>query len=112
MTPTDPTVLLVLALIGTFLLRAFGVIGAGRIEQEMAVFRWIGCVAFAIAAGLMAKILFIPSGILAEASLMSRLGGVALGLLAFFVFGRRLFIGLSAGLVTFLLIEQVSLYFG
>jgi len=108
----DPLYLLLLGLLGTFLLRAFGVIGAGRLEQDMPVFRWIGCVAFAIAAGIMAKILFMPSSILAEASIISRLGGVAVGLFVFFGFGRRLFTGLGAGLATFLVIDLVSLYLG
>ena len=78
----DPLFLLMFVLMGTFLLRAVGVIGAGHMEQDTPLFRWIGCVAFAIAAGIMAKILFIPSGVLAEAPLISRLGGAAVGLLA------------------------------
>lgn len=103
-TVTDPIYLLILGLAGTFLLRVLGVVGAGHLEQDTALFRWIGCVAFAIAAGIMAKILFITSGALAEASLIARLGGAALGLLIFFGFGRRILWGLGGGLLAFLLI--------
>ena len=108
MNVTDPLSVLVLSLLGTFLLRALGVVGAGRLEEDTALFRWVGCVAFAIAAGLMAKILFLPSGALAEAAISSRLGGVAVGLLIFFVFGRRILWSLGAGLSAFLLIDILS----
>jgi len=104
----DPLSVLVLGLLGTFLLRVLGVVGAGRLEVDTPLFRWIGCVAFAIAAGLMAKILFLPSGVLANAALSSRLGGVAVGLLIFFVFGRRILWSLGAGLLAFILIDIVS----
>ncbi len=107
---TDPLYLLMLGLIGTFLLRALGVVGAGHMEQDTPLFRWIGCVAFAIAAGIMAKILFIPSGVLAEAPLIFRLGGVAVGLLVFFGIGRRILWGLGGGLVAFLLISQLPIH--
>lgn len=106
---TDPLYLLILGLTGTFLLRAVGVVGAGRLEQDTPLFRWIGCVAFAIAAGIMAKILLIPSGVLAEASLISRLGGVAVGLLVFFGIGRRILWGLGGGLSAFVVIDLLSI---
>ena len=106
---TDPIYLLILGLAGTFLLRTLGVVGAGHLEQDTPLFRWIGCVAFAIAAGIMAKILFIPSGVLAEAPLISRLGGAAVGLLIFFGLGRRILWGLGGGLLAFLLIGQLPI---
>ena len=107
---TDPLTLLMLGLMGTFALRALGVVGAGHMEQDSPLFRWVGCVAFAIAAGIMAKILFIPSGVLAEAPLISRLGGAAVGLLIFFGIGRRILWGLGGGLSAFLLIDLLSIH--
>lgn len=105
MTPTSQALLLVLALAGTFALRAAGVLAAGRIEEGTPLFRWIGCVAFAIAAGLMGKILLLPSGVLAEAPLLSRLGGVAIALAVFFLLGRRLFVSLGVGVAAFFLLS-------
>ncbi|MDD9877849.1 MAG: AzlD domain-containing protein [Magnetovibrio sp.] len=101
MTGHDPLWLLIFALLGTFGLRALGVIGAGHLEEDTPLFRWVGCVAFAIAAGLMAKILFLPSGVLADAALVSRLGGFAAGVTIFFVFGRRGRWGRGRGFVGF-----------
>ena len=108
MTGHDPLWLLIFALLGTFGLRALGVIGAGHLEEDTPLFRWGGCVAFAIAAGLMAKILFLPSGVLADAALVSRLGGFAAGLTIFFVFGRRILWGLGGGLMAFLVIGLLA----
>ena len=102
MTASDPSVLLALALAGTFLLRALGVVGAGHLEQDSSLFRWVGCVAFAIAAGIMAKILLIPSGVLADAALGARLGGVAFGVALYFLAGRRMLLGLGGGLAAFM----------
>lgn len=108
MSPSDPLLLLVLALAGTFLLWAAGVVGAGHLDQDSALFRWVGCVAFAIAAGIMAKILFLPSGVLAEAAPAARLGGVATGLALFFAAGRRILPGIAGGLAAFLAIDLLS----
>ncbi len=108
MIAADSTTILLLSLLGTFLLRALGVVGAGRLEEDTPLFRWIGCVAFAIAAGLMSKILFLPSGVLAEAAISARLGGVAVGLFVFFAFGRRILWSLGAGLSAFLLIDLLA----
>ena len=108
MTPADPLALLVLALLGTFALRAAGVVGAGHLDQGSALFRWVGCVAFAIAAGIMAKILVLPSGVLAGAALAARLGGVAAGLVIFFAAGRRILWSLGGGLAAFLLIDLAA----
>ena len=105
MTAGEPLILLVLALAGTFLLRALGVVGAGHLDQKSALFRWVGCVAFAIAAGIMAKILVLPSGVLADAALAARLGGVALGVAIFFLAGRRILFGLGGGLAAFLVTD-------
>ena len=85
----DPMTLLVACLAGTFVLRSIGVIGAEKLERNSALFRWVGCVAFAIAAGLMAKIILVPKGILAETSLFARLLGVGVGGIVFFTFGRN-----------------------
>ena len=101
MTINDPEILLVLCLLGTFLLRAAGVFAAGQVDDDSALFRWIGCVAFAIAAGLMAKIILLPSGMLADSSLTARLVGIGAGVTVFFLTGRRVFVGLGVGVLAF-----------
>jgi branched-subunit amino acid transport protein len=103
----DPNglLLLLVCVAASVSLRVFGVMGAGRLHESSALFRWIGCVAFAIATGIMAKIIVTPSGALAEVSLFTRLAGVAIGLAVFFLTGRRIFVSLIAGVSAFVVLS-------
>ncbi len=93
--------LLVVVVIGTYAWRFFGVIIAGQIDEKSPLFEWIGCVAYAIAAGLMAKILLLPGGALSQTFLMDRAVGVAASLIVFFFLGRHLLHSLAAGVGLF-----------
>lgn len=64
--------LVAVAILGTYGWRFMGVLVAGRIEEGSPLFGWITCVAYAIAAGLMMKLLVLPTGALANASSMDR----------------------------------------
>ena len=103
MTTELASVLLLVACIGaTYAQRAIGALGAGRLREDSALFRWIGCVAFAITTGIMAKLVLSPSGTLAEAPLSARLLGISVGLAVFFASGRqRIFLSLGCGVLTF-----------
>lgn len=84
----------------TYLWRGLGVVLSGRVRTESAVFTWVGCVAWAMIAGLTVRILLMPSGVLAETTLADRLGGTAIALLVFFVLSRRnLFLGVMSAFV-------------
>jgi branched-subunit amino acid transport protein len=93
--------LLVVAVIGTCAWRFFGVIIAGRIDEKSPLFEWISCVAYAIAAGLMAKILLLPGGALSQTLLMDRTAGAAASIIVFFFLGRHLLHSLAAGVGLF-----------
>lgn len=101
-------ILLALCIAASFSLRAIGVIGAGRLRETSPLFRWIGCVAFAIATGIMAKIIVTPSGALADVSLVTRLAGVAVGLAMFFATGRRIFVSLACGVAAFVILSWIE----
>jgi len=96
-----PLSLLVLGCgIGSFFWRGLGVWVADRIDVESDWFRWITCVAFAIIAGLMARVVILPVGELAHTTLSARLLGVALALLAFRLTRRSLLLGVLTGAVS------------
>lgn len=82
---------------GTYLWRGLGVTLSGRIRPESAVFTWVGCVAYAMIAGLIARIIVMPVGILTKTLLEHRLLGCAVALAVFFLFRRNLFIGVVTG---------------
>jgi len=84
----------------TYVWRGFGVLLSGRVKVDGELFNWIACVAYAMVAGLIARIVVLPTGILADSLLAHRLAACAVGLIAFHLFRRSLFAGVGAGTVT------------
>lgn len=85
---------------GTYLWRGLGVLLSGRIQVDSELFKWVACVAYAMVAGLIVRIIVMPAGMLAQSMLTDRLLACALALLAFYTCRRNLFIGVCAGVVT------------
>ena len=82
----------------TYLWRGLGVLLSARVRTTSAAFVWVGCVAYAMIAGLTARILLMPSGTLGQTELSHRLLAAAIALAVFFVVTRRnLFLGVCAG---------------
>lgn len=105
------TEVLMVAICGaaTYLWRGLGVIVSGQIRTDSAIFTWVGCVAWAMIAGLTMRILLLPSGVLAETTLVERGIGVAIPLLVFFVLSRRnLFLGVGSAFVTMTLLTLLN----
>lgn len=93
----------------TYLWRAGGVALARRINVNSELFRWVSCVAFAMIAGLMARIILMPTGPLAVTTLPERLAATACALAVFFVFTRRnLLAGVIAGALAITLIRDFA----
>lgn len=101
MTDTSLLLLVLVAIAGTYSWRFAGVLVAGRIEEGSPFFVWVSCVAYAIAAGLMMKLLIFPSGALAESTLTDRMIAFALAIIVFFAAKRRLIPALATGVVFF-----------
>lgn len=82
----------------TYVWRAVGVVLSGRIDPDGAVFEWVACVAYALLAGLIARMIVLPMGILAEAATTDRLLATAAALIAFFALSRRnMLLGVAVG---------------
>jgi branched-subunit amino acid transport protein len=69
---------LVIAAAGTYFWRALGVGFSGRINTESPFFRWMSCVAYAMLAGLVVRIILLPVGLLEQVSIEVRVLSVAL----------------------------------
>lgn len=90
--------LLVVCGIATYLWRGPGVLISSGVAADSEAFLWISCVAYAIIAGLVSRMLLMPTGILAETTLTERAVGSGAALLAYFWLTRRnLFAGIFAG---------------
>ena len=101
-------VLILACAAGTYLWRALGVAVAGRLDPDGEIFSWMGCVALAMIAGLVARMLIAPVGVLATTSLPERLGATACALVVYFVFTRRnLLAGVIGGCVAIVVLQSL-----
>jgi branched-subunit amino acid transport protein len=91
---------------GTYLWRALGVAVAGRLDPDGEIFSWMACVALAMIAGLVARMLVEPVGVLATTTLLERLGATACALVMYFGLTRRnLLAGVVGGCVAIVLLH-------
>ena len=91
-------VLLVLACgAGTYVWRGVGVWVAGRIDVTSDWFRWLTCIAYAMIAGLIARVVLLPVGELAQTTLTHRLIGVAIAIVAFRIARKNQLVGVLLG---------------
>ncbi|WP_374384622.1 AzlD domain-containing protein [Dongia sp.] len=81
----------------TYAWRAAGVALSGRIDPNSALMRWISCVAYALLAGLIARLIVAPQGAVGEVALWIRLGAAGIAILAYFLFRRSIPLAVAAG---------------
>lgn len=74
---------LMLAAIGTYAWRGLGILLSGKLSQDSPMFRWVSCVAYAMVASLVIRIIVLPVGVLTQVPLSYRLiaAGVALAIM-------------------------------
>jgi len=92
-----PFAVMTVAALATYLWRALGVALSGRIDPEGPVFEWVACVTYALLAGLIARMIVLPVGPLAETALGARLAAAVIALAIFFLTRRNLGLGVAAG---------------
>lgn len=93
----DIFAVLVLCTLGTYLFRALGVFLSGRISVTSELFTWVTCVTYAMIAGLVMRIVVMPSGLLATSLVSHRLLSCMIGLGAYYLCRRNLFIAVGVG---------------
>ena len=82
----------------TYLWRGPGVLLAAGIDPRRPAFTWVACVAYAIIAGVVSRMLVMPTGELAELTWGERTLGSGTALAVYFWLTRRnLFAGTLAG---------------
>ena len=89
--------LVVACALGTYSWRGVGVWIADRIDVTSEWFRWLTCIAYAMIAGLIARVVLLPVGELADTWLWQRLVGVAIALVGFRIFRRNQLAGVLLG---------------
>jgi branched-subunit amino acid transport protein len=82
---------------GTYAWRGLGVLFSGRISTDSELFKWVACVAYAMVAGLITRLIVMPSGMLATSPLSDRLLACVFALAAFYLSRKNLFVGVITG---------------
>jgi branched-subunit amino acid transport protein len=102
-----PIAALIAASVATYVWRGAGAALAQRIGVGGAAFEWFSCVAYAMLAALIARLILLPGGILSEAPLVDRVGATVFGLFLFFAFRRHIFVGTIGGLAAFVALAHL-----
>lgn len=97
---------------GTYLWRGLGVLLSGRIAVDGELFHWATCVAYAMVAGLIVRIIVMPTGMLEETWLVDRLAASGTGVAAYYLGRRNIFVGVFAGVVAIIVAGHLRGLFG
>lgn len=104
-----PVLVLAVSAAATYFWRALGVAMSGRLRPDGPVMEFIGCIAYALLAGLVARMILLPIGPLQATGLTARLAGVAAALALYFVCRRNQLLGVVAGGVTLAVLAGLGL---
>jgi len=101
---------LLAAALATYLWRGLGVLLSGRLDPGGRLFEWIACVAYALLAALMARMIVYPTGPLAETALLDRLLAPACGIAAYFLSRRNVLVGSAVGAGALAFFDWLALF--
>ena len=94
--------LLFLAIAATYVWRALGVVLAARLDPQGKLIGWVTCVSYAMLASLFSRMVLMPFGPLAEASLEVRIAATIIAFAVFAASRRNVAWGVLAGTTSFI----------
>ncbi|MBL6758113.1 MAG: AzlD domain-containing protein [Pelagibacteraceae bacterium] len=97
---------ILVASLGTYFCRAFGVFSARNINADSPIFIWIKCVSIAVISAVIARIIMFPSGILNEATTFSRILATIVVLVAYFSFKKNVILAILSSTISFMLFNH------
>ncbi|HEX2653385.1 MAG TPA: AzlD domain-containing protein [Xanthobacteraceae bacterium] len=77
--------------------RMLGIIVARGLDEDAEIIIWVRAIATAVLAGVIAKIVFFPPGVLASVPLPIRLAAFGIGFVSYLVIKRSVLAGVVAG---------------
>lgn len=95
--PATPALAILAGALATYFWRGLGVALSRRLTIEQPIFHWVSAVAFAMLAGLIARLIVFPGGALAGTALPDRLAATVLALTIFYLTRKNLALGVFAG---------------
>lgn len=76
--------------------RYLGVVSAGSVSEDSTILQLVRAIATALVAAVIARLVFFPTGTLAEIPDWGRIGGLAVGFLTYFLVRRSIVLGILA----------------
>jgi hypothetical protein len=89
--------------------RMLGTLLSRGLDENSEIIVWVRFVATTLLAGVVAKLLFAPTGALASVPAYGRFGSLLVGLGAYFLLGRSVIVGVLLGEVALIAITGVAL---
>ena len=92
MTEASSNIILVILVtsLATYLSRFLGVVSSEKMDIKSKIFRWFNCIAYAILAALIARMVVFPAGVLVESSLLIRLFILGGSIFLFFITKKKI----------------------
>ena len=76
--------------LATYLSRFLGVVSSEKMDIKSKIFRWFNCIAYAILAALIARMVIFPAGVLAESNILIRFLVLGLSIILFIITKKNL----------------------
>jgi hypothetical protein len=89
--------------------RMLGALLSRGLDENSEVIVWVRLVATTLLAGVVAKLLFAPTGALAMVPILGRFGGLLAGVGAYFLLGRSVIAGVILGEIVLIAVAALSL---
>ena len=70
--PNNIILVILVTSFATYLSRFLGVISSEKIKETSKIFKWFNCIAYAILAALIARMIIFPAGVLSESDVVFR----------------------------------------
>lgn len=96
----SPFIAIALAAVATYASRAAGAFLSGKIGTESPVIDWITCVTYALLAGLVVRMIWMPVGALASTPDWMRFAAAGTGLAVFVIARKSVGLGVLSGTLT------------
>jgi branched-subunit amino acid transport protein len=89
----------------TYMWRGLGVALGGGLDLDGPLFRWVSAVAYAMLAGLIARMLVLPLGALGDTPLLERMAAAGIALAVFLLSRHNMLLSVFAGAAALVLMQ-------
>ena len=88
--PNNIILVILVTSFATYLSRFLGVISSEKIKETSKIFKWFNCIAYAILAALIARMIVFPAGILSESAIFFRFVVLVSAIILFLITKKNL----------------------